>query len=75
MMPEYATVLLTWFIMFGPSQGKKEAAEATYKASGLEGTLVRYSETYPEGTRQLVGNSAIIITGVVNRYVTYTWRF
>lgn len=74
-MPEYAFVLLSWFIMLGPKEGKQEAALATYKQAGTEKMLSDYADRFPASTRQAIANSAIIGAGVVNHYITYTWSF
>lgn len=74
-MSELTTILLTCFVVFGPQQGKQEAALATYKASGLERTLTDYTNTYPQGLKFVVVQSVLISSVVTNRYVQYGWEF
>lgn len=74
-MVEVTTVLLTYYLMLGPEPGKREAALATYKYSGLERSLETYSEGYPKSIRVLVANSVLIVSGVTSRSITYSWEF
>lgn len=76
MLNDGSLVLMVWFIMFGPQSGKQEAAMATYKASGTERMLQDYSNNkFSPGVREAFGNSFVIVNGITNHYLTYTWRF
>lgn len=74
-MTELTTVLLSYYIMLGPMQGKSEFALATYKYSGMEQGLKTYSETYPKELRVLISHAFVIGSGISNRYIEYTWGF
>lgn len=74
-MTEFTSMLLVYFISFGPPQGKSEVALATYKYSGAEAALKAYADTYPKGVRVFVAQSAVGVASIGNRYIQYTWGF
>lgn len=75
MLSESSLVLVAVFVAFGPQQGKTEAAQAAYKDSGAETHVQNYVDTYPKDLRLIVGDSAIIVNGIVHQYLSYTWTF
>lgn len=75
MLSESSLMLVTVFIAFGPPQGKLEATQAAYKDSGAEAHVQTYVDSYPKDLRLIVGDSAIIVNGIVHQYLSYTWTF